>query len=65
MTTPGTQQTIPTLTSLSQQQRTIENQPNDPNGATFKVPIQAGPKKLMIIRHAEVNTEQRKHISLF
>ena len=56
MTTPGTQQTIPPLTSLSQQ-RTIENQPNDPNGATFTVPIQAGPKKLMIIRHAEVNTE--------
>ena len=46
-----------TLTPSSQ--RTIENQPNDPNGTTFKVPLKAGPKKLMIIRHAEVNNEQR------
>ena len=46
-----------TLTPSSQ--RTIKNQPNDPNGATFEVPLKAGPKKLMIIRHAEVNNEQK------
>ena len=57
MTTPGTQYTTPTLTSSSQ--RKIENQPNDPNGATFEVPLKAGPKKIMIIRHAEVNNEHR------